>query len=213
MAELTKLPWDERRCVNIGSNEFVNQFTLNRNLNKLLENDLSIFDQLEHGNLTKLAIDGDAVAGVDDTRAITSRHLHFVDTQYVPLVGDNLIKSDAGSYTYLINEFEGDGSYDLQPQQIRSLIIESFLFGGDSHNITITLQIFNNDNVMNLETVICRSYGDNGDDDCGSGNTVNIPINHDTKYVTLIIHNYHGSIMTFNIKACTQRIFSQISAP
>lgn len=65
------IPWTDKKQVNLGTNEFVNQFTLNRNFDRLLENDNELKDQLASGVATELATSEEAVSGVITTKAIT----------------------------------------------------------------------------------------------------------------------------------------------
>lgn len=55
------IPWEDKSQVNIGTNEFVNQFTLNRNFNRLLENDRELNDLIYGGVATELAQYVDAI--------------------------------------------------------------------------------------------------------------------------------------------------------
>lgn len=207
-----KLPWDERRDINIGTNEFVNQFTLNRNLNKLLENDKTIAHQMEFGTLTTLADDISVNVGTDTTMATTPHHLHMLDYEYVPLESGTigLIQVDNGEYRYVINDFTTNPMYDLNTQQIRSIMVVGGISGRNDSLCEITYTI---DTLPTVMLMHASGSSSNNDSELVS-HKVNfqIPINHSTNSITF---NLTSNAFTpyLEIIGCTQRIYKTSSTP
>jgi len=71
------LPWMNKNDVNLATNEFVNQYTMNRNLDHLLENDIYLEGLIDSGIATELATDAEAISGVITTKAVTPSQLQY----------------------------------------------------------------------------------------------------------------------------------------
>lgn len=76
------LPWTDKNNVNIAINEFVNQFTINRNFDRLLENDKELQDQIDSGIATEIASDSEASSGIIETTAINPKQLKLSNGMY-----------------------------------------------------------------------------------------------------------------------------------
>jgi hypothetical protein len=185
-----QLPWDLKNEVEIGTNEFVNQFTLNRNFDRLLENDKELATALEEGVATELALDAEATTGTDETKAITPKQLHFADTEYIALSGhaiqpslsDSTVAPSTSPTTYTIAGFEGDG---LDVDNIRSIYVECTVFAGAvglEQYTEITSTYPDNSIRSMIKTTSITSGSDNG-----IKTTVEIPINKTQTDVTLTI--------------------------
>ena len=204
------LPWQNKSDVELGTNEFVDQFTLNRNLDRLHENDQYMIDLLDMGVATELASDAEATSGVVTAKAITANQLHFADIEYTSISGHSVTTtvSDsqqiAGIYqtTYTINGFLGD---NVDVDNIRGLYIKCFAFSNTSNHTYITAT-FPDDTT---ETIF-EHTGANGDDDGACGSTIFIPINKNQTdiIIRLVLTADTGTpISSYTIIGASQRTF------
>lgn len=189
---MSDIPWTDRRDVNIGSNEFVNQFTLNRNLNRLLDNDLHLKDYIDD-------LIGTQVSDILDGATI--------DTEYVSVTSYNsdqslLSKSFASTtdeatsqdYIFNIDLFGGD----FTPSKIRQLhvVCDITTTGNTTHGV---MHVSYPDNSTNSNKLVF------GDDSYTStrNNIIVIPINNDQSNVKITISFpsvSHTSISTINFE-------------
>lgn len=155
-----------------------------------------------------VASDAQATAGIAEDVSINPKQLHFVDHRFIPFTqydggSQPLSQSGNGTWDYYISGFEGTG---LETDEIREILLTCFAFDNASHDLQTNVTV--HDTVYGSFTyTLNRSYGENGDDDCGSGCSANIPINSTTTKLTLV-NSGAGVSISFDIKGGKQRIFS-----
>lgn len=202
------LPWNNYADIELAGNELVSQFSMNRCLRRLLDNDYSFTTLLENTTALEYATDAQAASGVITTAAITPKQLHFADTKYIELSGGttDLIKTAPGTYTYNISDFRGDGLDETNTGEIRGLWVYAFAFAGDWHQSKINAQ-FPYD--ADATTTICESFGINSDDDCGNGVTTFIPIKKGQTSIKFILSGADAGYIKLQIKGAQIRTFEE----
>ena len=73
------LPWENDADIEIANNELINQFTINRSLRRLLDNDESFTALLDASSAFDIATDAQAVTGTATNLAITPKQLLGTD--------------------------------------------------------------------------------------------------------------------------------------
>ena len=122
----------------------------------------------ENTNGENQLLDAIKVVATDIASGLASQEYIALSSGTLPLT-----QSTNGTYTYYLSDFD-DGSGALETGKIRGVHVQCFAFGGDSHDVRVNATYPGD---ATPTRVICRSHGNNGDDDCGSGATVFVPIN------------------------------------
>jgi hypothetical protein len=210
---MTQLPWDVKNDVELGVNEFVNQYTINRNFDRLLENDITLSELLDQGIATELATDQEATEGVNDTNAITPNQLHFVDNEYIALSGhtiqpslsDSISSPSTSPTTYTIDGFLGAG---LDVDNIRSIYIECSVFAGSSAGFAQYTEVSSTYPDDSIHSIIRTTSITQGSDN-GIIMTVEIPINKNQTDITLTITQQTAvGAGEYTITGVSQRTFA-----
>lgn len=203
--------------LNIGANiinglDLYNLIDVDNSVSGASDNDIIKYNGLSNkweleSLSANIASDAQATAGIVEDVSINPKQLHFVDYRFIPFTqydggSQALTQSGDGSWDYYISGFEGTG---VDTEEIREILVSCFGFDGANHDVQTNVIIY--DTFYGSVTYLLnRSYGINGDDDCGSGSSANIPINSTTTKITLT--NSGGGTSSFDIKGGKQRIFS-----
>jgi hypothetical protein len=204
-----ELPWVDRKDVNIGTGEFVNQYTLNRNLNKLLENDVFLKSYIDD-TLSS------SVSGILENASF--------DFEYVPVtIGTNPLYIEQQSninetpYTYNIADFKNivNGTDLVNQSNIRSIYVEVYSdvdFNAENQEIYIKAD-FPND--TNPHILLYQQSHTPSDSEALQSSTVEVPINKGqitfTLYLKTTANFDNGAKVYFKIVGVKQLVLTSNS--
>lgn len=210
---MSNLPWDTKTEVNLATNEFVNQFTVNRCLTRLLQNDSILDTLIDEGVATELATDNEAISGIITNKAVTPKQLHFVDNEFVSISGHSDVgfvtnsRTSAGvtTDTYSISGFLGD--VDLDNDEVRQLHISTRCkIQTDSGRLAYITVTYPNGSTYNINSMTTAG---NDSEWVESLTTPSVPINKDTDEITITLTTNFSNEVEYTIIGVTQRVFQE----